>query len=452
MNKFEETQRERRLGPVVCVLLWVLSSSVVYAADPFYERLFQDGTLAQENGAHGAAARKLRLACFGMLEQPALLAKCLTHLALAQASLEQEEDFLGTLGRILELERRFEAFSKAELTPRRRQEFESWLQRWASFESIADLPAFRGVAEAKRAQQLRELPIDERRLELDRRLALEPNHPRWRLMWAELEWQTGNYEAAAKAADGLLTRQPANTDARCVRGLANEKPGGCGGTTVADLTVCSSTWAEPAAEARLRCSVASSQWQEAQEVFSAMPEQQQRKSEMRRLAKRIRKGLRSGGSARAISAPPTTEVQPVAAVAIAPEPAGPASSDSLTTAERARLEDGRKALKAYDRPRFESLYGEVQAIADRRQKSGEAQQLVAEIAYRLTRWEDAARYFRRAEKIGPLTPDFQFYLAISLYKSGDQAAAVELLDRCLPQIAPSDFVAFWAKRIRGESG
>jgi len=55
------------------------------------------------------------MACFGLLEEPPVLARCLTHLALAQASLGDGDAFLATFQRLLDLEQRFAAYTRAEL-------------------------------------------------------------------------------------------------------------------------------------------------------------------------------------------------------------------------------------------------------------------------------------------------------------------------------------------------
>ncbi|MEM6792473.1 MAG: hypothetical protein AAF725_00700, partial [Acidobacteriota bacterium] len=78
------------------------------------------------------------------------------------------------------------------------------------------------------------------------------------------------------------------------------------------------------------------------------------------------------------------------------------------------------------------------------------QLLAAELAYRLSLWQQSVTYFERAEAAEPLAPDQEFYLAVALYKSGEQSAAEQRLERCLPRIRPSNFVQFWSARIRGD--
>ena len=68
--------------PAVLLLAALLSAGAAAAdaaVDPFYQTLLRDGQQAYERKDYAAAARELRLACFGMLEEPATLADCLTR-------------------------------------------------------------------------------------------------------------------------------------------------------------------------------------------------------------------------------------------------------------------------------------------------------------------------------------------------------------------------------------
>lgn len=95
-----------------------------HAAHPHYERLLQEGRFALERGEPEQAARTLRLACFGLLEEPPVLAGCLVRLALAQSALEDVQGFLETFRRIVDVEERFGGYSAADLQEEARSAFE----------------------------------------------------------------------------------------------------------------------------------------------------------------------------------------------------------------------------------------------------------------------------------------------------------------------------------------
>lgn len=236
----------RRLGCLAALFLiaWGAAAGTAHAVvDPFYERLFSQGreALAEERPAE--AARDLRLACFGMLEEPPRLAVCLSYLAAAQDAADVDLGALeNTVERILEVERRFSAWSRAALPLGLREAVEALLVEHATPSSLQALPGLRGAAVGQAVERLRALPPEERRAELDRRMVLEPSEPTWRLLAVELEWESGNFPAALRSAETLLELQPDHRHARCLRGLAAAALGRCDDVDrlASDLDACPS--------------------------------------------------------------------------------------------------------------------------------------------------------------------------------------------------------------------
>lgn len=88
-------------------------------------------------------------------------------------------------------------------------------------------------------------------------------------------------------------------------------------------------------------------------------------------------------------------------------------------------------------------------IADAHASSPEAQHLAAEAAYRISRWEDAARYFRRGGEPAEDKPELQFYMAVALFESGEGQAAAAILKRSLPNLQRTPYVDAYARKILG---
>lgn len=146
----------RTLAFALAATLLAVSSAA--AADRFYEDLLSDGIAAAERGDAERAAELLRLACFGLLEEPPSLARCLTHLALAQASAGDVAQFRETFDRILEVERRFAGYTRAELSGAERRRFERRLVELADPEVLERSDTFRRLAPESAAV---EAPVDE---------------------------------------------------------------------------------------------------------------------------------------------------------------------------------------------------------------------------------------------------------------------------------------------------
>ncbi len=493
------------------------------AADPFYQRLLRDGIQAHDGGDYELAVENLRLACFGLLEEPIALARGLTYLALAQANLEDRAAFTGTFDRILEVERRFEAFSQLDLSPDLRHSLQGWLELWIEFDVLDGVPAFRQAARRQLAARVVDLPVEERRPVLQQLVAAEPERSAWGLQLAELEFQRGDFEAVLAAADQVLAQDPGLGRARCLRGRAGGALELCE-QALADLESCDELEGPRSLAAlKLRCLVQLRDWQGASALLDRVPRASLRKTPFRQLAREVRRGLKAspmagpavppldegpvpggvatdvatvppasapgtpGDSAPAGPAPtepaptepaPTepasgdsapTEPAPAEAAPAEPAsgdsapaepaPAGPAATEPMPEAPRpddpsawppelrSEVERARQLLPSDSRGELETVLAAVRELADRYPQLTEPQHLAAEVAYRLSEWQEAVTYFERGGEPGLNHPDRLFYLAVALFEVGDRAAARENLERCLPSLERTPFVRSYVGKI-----
>jgi hypothetical protein len=310
---------------LAAVLFAALSASTATAAiDPFYQSLLREGILAFDRGDYAASSRTLRIACFGMLDEPKALAGCLSRLALAQDRIDDADGFLETFRRLAEVEERFQAYTGAELPAEIRAALEQRLVARIPAATLRSIPAFRPLADRKEVE----------------------------------------------SAESAQSTKPADSKAR--RGKADPPPA---------------------------------------------------------------------------SSPP--RVAPAAATSTGPvEPA--AEPRALTAAERDKMAEARKLLGQDSKVKeLKQAYELARAVADAHAESVEAQHLAAEAAYRISRWADAARYFRRGGEPGENQPELQFYMAVSLFESGDAAGAAAILKRSLPNLQRSPYVDEYARKILG---
>jgi tetratricopeptide (TPR) repeat protein len=290
-----------------------------HAAHPHYLRLLREGTFALERGNTEQAARDLRIACFGLLEEPPLLGECLVYLGLAQAREDDDAHFQQTFRRLLEVEQRFRAYRSAHLPREIRAAFEQQV--------AARVPP--------------------RILE-----------------------QSETFSALVPAAsDGT---EPPTT----------------GGASTPPL---------PGRETE------------------------------------------NGSVSPAGPGSPSAEESP----------------DELTPDDREKLATARDLLaKAQRRRDLDEPYRLAREVASARPGAREAQYLAATIAYRSERWQEAVSYFRLGGDPGPDRPELLFYLAVSLYETGDRAGAADALRRSLPRLTVTPFVRSYREKILGpeESG
>jgi tetratricopeptide (TPR) repeat protein len=342
------------------LLLLVAAGPSLAAVDPFYLSLLRDGQLAFDRKDFATAARNLRLACFGMLEEPRPLVDCLARLALAQDRAEDLDGFRDTFQRLVEAEDRFSAYSQGGVAPELRAVLEPRLVARLPAATLESVPAFRSlVAKKSDAKKPEAAP---RKPEAAEAVVKKPDAP--------------------PAAPAAVTKNPA----------APASPGP--------------------------------------------------------------------------SAPPAAVPAPTPAPAVKPPaPAGTptdnkpeikpetrlAESRPVTEAERKKMDQARQLL-SQERPARElrQAFQLAREVADAHPDAREPQHLAAEAAYRISRWSDAATYFRRGGDPGDDEPERLFYMAVSLQESGDSAAAAAALKRALPNLRRTPYVDSYAKKILGQ--
>ncbi len=135
----------RRLQTLVLGIVLAVPRVSLLADDFSLERLRTGEEALRENRIPDAVDQ-LRIACFGLLDQAGPLSQCLVNLTLAFDAARRPADADATLNKFLEAERRFSAYSKADLSPESRRQFEAVLLARVPVETIISIPSLAGVA------------------------------------------------------------------------------------------------------------------------------------------------------------------------------------------------------------------------------------------------------------------------------------------------------------------
>jgi hypothetical protein len=138
--------RRWKLVPALGLALAGVGATALPAADPFYLDLLRDGVHHSNRGAWAEAARSLRVACFGLLDEPGELAVCLARLGVAQHRSADLDGFRETFRRAVEVEERFGAWSGAEIPPEVLADFEQRAAAAIPAPTLEAVPAFRHLA------------------------------------------------------------------------------------------------------------------------------------------------------------------------------------------------------------------------------------------------------------------------------------------------------------------
>lgn len=471
--------RSRVVCALVAMGVLLAAAGPALAADTFYMGMLRRGSDAFNRGDFAEAAKLLRVACFGFLEEPELLVDGLTRLALAQSALGDKEGFLGTFERVQEVESRFGAYTRAALAAEQRTAFENAVRRMVVVGTLKTDPTFSRLL-PRPEERLGQLPPKQRRTELESLARQEPSEVRWPLMLAELELAEGRSGSAMRAAESAFRLAPDTPQTLRVRGLAlaAEKRWAL---ALADLDRLPAEDRDPRVQiAILGGLVELDRWSEAVAAAEQLPPALASRSDVARLVRRAQDGAQKAAAREARRLPTATPTEP----ATTPVPAGTETSVSETTHEsltappptpapRRRSpratptvlppptppaaaslspEDAAALTRAHELVRANDLLGAfnlARAVADGNPQVGEAQRAAGEMAYRIARWADSARYFARAGTIPDDEPQRQFYYAVALFEIGERAQAAQELRRCVNALERTPFVDDYIRKISG---
>ena len=429
---------QHRRSPVrslFIALVLLLTAHVALAADPFYLRQLREGSDDFNRQDYPSAVRHLRLACFGLLDEPLVLADGLTRLALAQGASNDLESVRATFQRIVEIEERFGAYSRADIPAGMRKAAEDLFVLAVPEVTLRTSPAFARLVPSPQ-QRVAAMPPKQRRAELDRLIRQEPTEAAWPVMLAELELAEGSTKRAFEAAEQALELAPDNASALRVHGLAaaGERRWSAAQADLAKLGTATSDAA--VAAALLAALVELGRSAEAVELYAQLPESIRRQPGVVAVAESFKQGT---GAPSGTAVPGSSGAAAAAPVAAAPLAVPAPSLDE----ELARSRDLAALGKVGE------AYAVAKAAADANPASVEAQYAAAELAYRNGRWAEARAYFERGGVPGDDQPLRQFYYAVVLVETGDREAAATVLKRCLPHIRRTDYVKRYEAKILG---
>jgi tetratricopeptide (TPR) repeat protein len=263
----------KRLLQSGLLLAALMMTSVAQArGDDFYEMRLSAGKSSYAEKRYAEAIESLQIACFGLLDHPPRLAEGLVYLALAQTATGRTKEADETLGRFLEVERRFAPFAGLKLDAAVQSEYRALLVRRVAAATLATLPGLAGLVETEE-QRIAKLPPRDRTKAYEAAARREPGDPRWPTALARDASAAGDQKAAIDWANRTLGLDPKNVEARALRAHALAARGQCGPAR-ADLDVLPpqefESWPTLAGD-RFVCSVQQQDWARATEFAKRLP-------------------------------------------------------------------------------------------------------------------------------------------------------------------------------------
>jgi len=404
---YRSSMTARTTWLAVCFLCLALAAQ---AADPFYMRLLQQGTDAYNRRDFVAAEHQLRIACFGLLDEPALLADGLVRLGLAQASADDTVGFAETFQRLAEVEERFGGYSKASIPSEVRNAFQQVVLKLVPRSTLAERPAM-----------ARLIPIAEDRVSDPAQVPATPRAtpapPR-----AGVPATTNTAAVVVPAAPLAALQAPTAAP----MGTSGPTPKGTAVPSTPTPSAAAPTMATP--------------------VPTAAPS---------RSPAPAPRGTAASTAPTQMAAP--SVVGPAAASGSLTSPPPVVASTPLVAARQSKMRrptvTEQRELDSIQELAGKGKVGDAlqraQHLADAQADLAEAQFVAAELAYRMRRFPEAVAYFRRGGDPGDARPLLLFYEAVSLYEAGEPASAAVVLKRSLPNIKRSSYVEGYVMKILG---
>lgn len=412
------------------------------AADDFYEQQLRAGKADFQASRLPQASDELRIAAFGLMQQPVLLQEALARLAVAQNALGQTAEVSKTIDRFIDVEQRFAPYATVLLESPVKSKFEELVQKQVPRATLQAIPTLARLSNFE-LQRIAELPPSQRIAAYEAAAQREPKNPEW--AWALTK------DAAARESTGdvikwgtrVLEIDTTNKDVRPLLAHARASRRECKEALAilndVDLQARPDSYADQAV-----CFVEMSRWKDAETALGNVPEKLKSRADVKRAAQQIgAENARLAKLARASAAPQPVVAQTRGAAAVpqtsnAPPKPSPKSTDVL--------EDARKLIK-------DSKYAEAVKLlrpAVQSEPDNRTLKLALLEASVLARdWRTAAS---QVPIVTPLTSGeelYMFYASVALYETGRHDEAKLFMEKARPRMVPSPMVDYYVKTILG---
>lgn len=440
----------------LATLVPVLAVAALSAAPPddFYVTRLKAGEEAYTNQLWAQAADELRVATFGLLENPAMLTRGLFYLALAQSRAKRSAELTETLNRFVDVERRFPGYAKLNAPADARKEFEGLLAERVQPRTLQLVRSLAGLVETD-AQKIAKLPAKSRVAALEQKAKEEPASTVWTLELSKTLLETGDEKGAVRWASKTLELDEEETEARVVRARAHFARNDFD-LALADLRLLpAKTLSEsPDLRADLFVSlVRTKDWPGAREALAKVSADLLERGDVASARKKL-----PAEEPEPAAAPSEPEVAagpgiapdvPPARAAAAPTPSAPPAGAGSTSTSVAMTGVVAEARQLVAEGRADEARKRLLPLARSESKDRELRRTILEVSYFTKDWSLAAAQVAYLEPFVDGEEAQMFYAAVALFETGRVEEARTLLRRARPRINSNPFVDYYTKRILG---
>ncbi|HEX7422080.1 MAG TPA: hypothetical protein VF505_19520 [Thermoanaerobaculia bacterium] len=433
MTLFRSHNSGRLLHFATATILALAVAGNLFAED-FYEQQLRLAKVDVAAGRQSQALDELRVAAFGFLDRPALLSEALVRVATLQNAMGRPADFMVTLNRFMEVERRFGSYSSAALEPELRSKFEALLLSSVPRNEILSLPALARLIRSDASRVLDLIP-DKRAAAFDQGFRRSPRDIEWPL--------TAATDAASRALDQdtilwsrrALTIDNGNARARVLLTHALAHRGDCREalTQMASLSESDFAAASDLTGDRLVCLVKEARWNDAETASAKLADSVRERSDVRGALTTVR-----DRRAPVVRPPQTTTTSAPPTTTAAPPMTKPGSDQALANS-KSLVRNGRFADAA------KVLETAVAADPSRR----DLRMALLEAAALTRNWRVAVAQSAAVNPFLAGEEASMFYAASALYETGRKDEARQLMQRARPKLVSTPLVDYYSRLVLG---
>lgn len=381
-----------------------------FAADVFYEQRLEAGKNALRAQRTVEAAEQLRIAAFGLLDEPRRLSEALALLAVAQSALDRTDDLEITLARFVDLETRFRTYDTTAIDAPIRAQFEAILLRAIPRTTLASIPSLARVLPdaAPRPAQNRPAPVPQ---PVNPPPAVATTTQPATTATSAPQISSGTAPAVQKSPAATVLPPPTSTQPPST-------------TTAAPANTTTNTAARPA-------------------VTTPVPATQPPPSQ------KMPAETKQAETKPPATAPRTTQTspsQPATTTSSNPPANQPRATTPATTGSAQALQEAQRLITA--RRATDAIAVLNRALA-RDAASRPLRLALLEAATLSSNWTIAALEVPKLQPFTQSEPAYMFYAAVALHETGKTAEARVLLNRALPRLTRTAYVNYHVDRILG---
>ena len=447
------------------ILLAVLAAAPASARpaspeDTFNQERLKAGQSLYLSKQYLEAIPQFHVAAFGYLNRPPALSECLVWLALAQNNAGRAGDSDATIGRFLEVERRFPSYPAAGLPPEIRTEFKALLTRRVAEATLLSMPSLAGTVET-REQKYAKLPPSERKKALEAQAKAEPGSARWPVALAVVAFEENDPKGAERWATQALSIDAGNPDAIAVRARARESHGDYVGA-LADLRALPPADFEKRPDlyaVRFVCLVGTGDWTSAEDAAKRVPDTLATRADVadarRKLSAEQQRRASQAPAAAAASAPKPSTHAPARSSNAAPAPppvgatpaAKPASAAEVTAHSEAALTESRKLVVSGKAAEAEQVLNDAIKLDP---ANRDLRLALLEAACLTRSYKIGMAQITAVEPFGDVEAPSMFYAAVVLYETGHPKEARSYMERSAQKVS-GPLVDEYSKKILGQN-